>query len=184
MESRLRWPYLFQSRGRGLASPITNDKGIFVEPSTSNIGDGSYNPLSRNIYMNVLNDVESLEHTRDFVRFGLSTPELLSVTGYVAPSLDVTVDLLDRMELAPYGENAQRAGPPVGLIWGLVAAFVAIIVGSAVFAEARYRMQRRRNAEERHEKTAVKVDNDYDVSQKESQNRATKTVFTSAEEEI
>ena len=36
-----------------VVAPIRNSDGIFITPTTTSIDDGSYNPLSRRIYMNL-----------------------------------------------------------------------------------------------------------------------------------
>jgi phosphate transport system substrate-binding protein len=53
------------------AVPIQNDEGNYVIPSPTTISDGTYNPFSRRLYMNMVNDVVSLDNTRPFLQFAL-----------------------------------------------------------------------------------------------------------------
>ena len=66
--------------------PILNDEGEYVASTKSSVADGSYNPLSRRIYMNMLNSVESLANTRPFLEFAFSNngTALVGETGLVA----------------------------------------------------------------------------------------------------
>ena len=74
------------------AAPIENADGDFVEPTSDSVGDGSYNPLARRIYMNLYNDPAALALTMPFIEFGLDSPGLVSETGYVPiPSADMAI---------------------------------------------------------------------------------------------
>jgi phosphate transport system substrate-binding protein len=68
------------------AVPILNDEGDYVISSPESVADGTYNPLSRLIYMNLWNDAQSLENTRPFLQFGFSVngTSLVNETGFVA----------------------------------------------------------------------------------------------------
>ena len=77
------YSYYYANMGSLSAVAIENDKGERVLPKPETVGDGSYNPLSRRIYMNLHNDKDSLEKTVPFVQFGLSHPALVEATGYV-----------------------------------------------------------------------------------------------------
>ena len=97
--------YYYQNRQILVAAHIQNSAGEFVEPTHVTVGDDSYNPLSRRIYMNLLNDDETLAHTAPFLRFGLSTEgdKAIASTGYVEiPDVDV---ILSRLPPAPEGES-------------------------------------------------------------------------------
>ena len=67
------------------AAAIENEDGDFVAPEAASVGDGSYNPLARRIYMNLLNDEAALTLTAPFINFGLGPAGavLVSQTGYV-----------------------------------------------------------------------------------------------------
>lgn len=78
--------YILRNKTELSAVPVQNDEGNFILPSLDHLSDGTYNPLSRVLYMNVLNDAASLDNTRPFIRFGFSSngTELVSQTGYAA----------------------------------------------------------------------------------------------------
>ena len=78
------------------AAKIENDQLSYVAPSSLTVEDGSYNPLSRRIYMNLYNNNDSLAKTVPFLKFGLSNlgTELVQFTGYSPiPKLEQTVML-------------------------------------------------------------------------------------------
>ena len=68
------------------AVPILNDEEEYVISSPETVADGTYNPLSRLIYMNLWNDAKSLDNTRPFLQFAFSTngTSLVQDTGLVA----------------------------------------------------------------------------------------------------
>lgn len=67
------------------AAAIQNGEGAFVAPDSTTVADGSYNPLARRIFMNLLNDPAVLALTVPFVEFGLGPAGavLVAKTGYV-----------------------------------------------------------------------------------------------------
>lgn len=83
------------------AVPIQNDAGDFVLPSESSITDGTY-PIVRSLFMNILNNKHSLEHTIPLLKFGLAHPRLLANTGYVPIEGEALTTMLRRLEGAPY----------------------------------------------------------------------------------
>lgn len=84
------YAYYYENQDSISAVPIQNSDGDFLLPTEKTIGDGSYNPLARRIFMNLLNDDESLKDTAPFVKFGLLQTELVASTGYVAlPQEDI-----------------------------------------------------------------------------------------------
>ena len=68
------------------AVPIENDEGNYILPTIDHLSDGTYNPFSRVLYMNLLNDAASLDNTRPFINFGFSSngTDLVAETGYAA----------------------------------------------------------------------------------------------------
>ena len=85
--------------------PIRNDEGNFVVPTPDTVSDGTYNPFSRRLYMNLLNDADSLDNTRPFICFGFSEngTALIDTTGYVA--LDESERQLSLEKLPEPGES-------------------------------------------------------------------------------
>ena len=79
------YAYYFENKEILAAVPIKNEAGEFVTPDSTTVGDGSYNPLARRIYMNLYNDDERLKITTPFIHFGMSEEgsELVARTGYV-----------------------------------------------------------------------------------------------------
>jgi phosphate transport system substrate-binding protein len=75
------YAYYYSNRDVISAMPIKNNLGKFVVPSPETVGDGSYSPLSRRIYMNLL--TSTLANTRPFVEFGLNNANLVAITGYL-----------------------------------------------------------------------------------------------------
>jgi phosphate transport system substrate-binding protein len=79
------YAYFLKDESLLYAVPIMNDEGDFVVPNPETVSDGTYNPLSRRIYMNLLNDADSLGNTLPFLRFCYSAngTVLVDDTGYV-----------------------------------------------------------------------------------------------------
>ena len=65
------------------ALPVKNSDGDFVAPDATTVRDGSYNPLSRPLFMNLLVDPTTLEDTLPFMHFGLFTKTGQSKVGEV-----------------------------------------------------------------------------------------------------
>lgn len=68
------------------AVPIKNDEGNFVLPTPETVSDGTYNPFHRRLFMNLLNDADSLDNTRPFIQYAFSQngTEFVDEFGYVA----------------------------------------------------------------------------------------------------
>ena len=96
-------------------SPIRNSAGVYVVPTQASIADGSYNPLSRPLVIQVLKDDESLADTRPLIQFGLSNAGtiLTDATGYVGLDLTKRNVMLARLGLSPVSDTipAPVAGP-------------------------------------------------------------------------
>jgi PBP superfamily domain len=101
----------------------------------------SYNPLSRRIFMNVLDDSESLMNTYPFINYGLNTPEGaadVSATGYVNIPDAERVEMIGRLHSCPEGEaTITIAGSstvqPIAEAWS--AAYGAICPGLTFVVE-------------------------------------------------
>ena len=135
------YSYYFDNQDSLLGVPIENDQGVFVAPIDMSIGDGSYNPLARRIFMNLWNDEEALAHTVPFVKFGLDHQELVSSTGYVTLPDDSRMDMMDRLNDAPYGldEDGDGSGEATVIIIVIVLALVAALVAGWVCYKRRTR---------------------------------------------
>lgn len=102
------YAYLVEHSSSLSAARIKNAEGVYVAPSPETVADGSYNPLSRRIYMNLLDTNKSLKNTRPLLEFGLSAAgaALVATTGYVpVPDAEIA-GLLARL---PPDSNATDA---------------------------------------------------------------------------
>jgi hypothetical protein len=123
------YSYYYENRESLRSVPVKNSEGNFVEPDQQTIGDGTYNPLARRIYMNLLNSAESLKDTVSYVEFGLDYPELVSVTGYVPiprEQIEETISTLTQF----YGGSLYGSDNDAGGLSG--GAIAGIVVGSLV----------------------------------------------------
>lgn len=99
------YSYFLKDSALLYAVPIQNDEGNFVVPTPDTVSDGTYNPFARRLYMNLLNDADSLDNTRPFIYYAFSSngTDLVSGTGYVA--LDETERQLILETLPSEGES-------------------------------------------------------------------------------
>jgi len=67
------YAYFQENQATLTALAIQNDAGQMVAPDADTVRDGSYNPLSRPIFMNLLVDADSLASTLPFLNYGLFT---------------------------------------------------------------------------------------------------------------
>ena len=123
------YSYYYVNRNALSAVPVQNNDGNFVLPDPTTIGDGTYNPLARRIYMNLLNDEDTLKHTIPFVKFGLNNPALVGHTGYVAiPQQDVEM-MINRLDNAPYDSKSG-----VGKSYGMLVVHVVLGITTAALS--------------------------------------------------
>jgi len=105
------------------AATIQNEEGEFVAPDSTTVGDGSYNPLARRIYMNLLTAEDTMMYTGHFVQFGLSMmgDSLVSNTGYVPLPPADKMEMTARLNMCPPGGEIAIAGSstvyPVAELW-------------------------------------------------------------------
>ena len=132
------YSYYYQYMEGLYAVAVKNKDGFFVVPTEETIGDGTYNPLARRIYMNLLNDETTLQDTVPFVSFGLRTESLVPITGYVAMSTADSKELIERLKNAPYStdQSLEEDGLSTGALVGIIAGSVAgamIVAGLLAF---------------------------------------------------
>ena len=103
------YAYYQENQATLTALPVQNDAGTMVTPSGATVADGSYNPLARPIFMNLLATTDSLSKTVPFVTFGLGDggDKLVNSVGYVAIPADVQAEMEDRLA----GEFPVVCGP-------------------------------------------------------------------------
>lgn len=91
---------------------IQSSAGTFVAPTSTTVGDGTYNPLARRIFMNLLNDETVLALTVPFIKYGLSGAgdALVSETGYVPIPNDAA--MLARLPATDQPTNAPASDAP------------------------------------------------------------------------
>ena len=105
------YAYYDANRDKITAAAIQNDAGVFVEPTADTVGDGTYNPLARRIFMNALHGAGRaiINKNRSFLDMGLSArgDVMVSAVGYVPLPLAVRGDVAGRMQVGPCfsGEN-------------------------------------------------------------------------------
>jgi phosphate transport system substrate-binding protein len=143
--------YYFENRDSLESVAIRNRDGVFLKPIPETIGDGSYNPLARRIYMNLLNAPEVLENTIPLVQFGLENPAIVAYTGYVAIPEDQADKLIaTRLENAPFSisNDEENSGLSTGAVVGIV---VGSIVGLCLVVGIMYKCMRGRDKGEAQE---------------------------------
>lgn len=83
----LSFLFLLQTQNINILTkiPIQNSAGDFITPDATTIGTGEYNPFSRRIYMNILDDQRVLEAMQGFFTYGFSDSGKAAVesVGYV-----------------------------------------------------------------------------------------------------
>lgn len=138
------YSYYYANQDTLFAAPIQNGSGSYITPNTKTVGDGSYEPLARRIYMNLNIEEKSLEATVPFVRFGMSDEgeKLVSATGYVPIPSQMSVDNVERVSTALEGDSSDGGGLGTGAIIGIIVAVVAVIAGVLYFATAGKQDQR------------------------------------------
>jgi ABC-type phosphate transport system substrate-binding protein len=96
-------------------APIKNKDGVFVIPTQGSIADGSYNPLSRSLYLQVSKNAASLADVRPFLQFGYSNEgtALTDSTGYVPFDLTKRNVMLARIGLPAIVEQPAPTKAPV-----------------------------------------------------------------------
>ena len=122
------YAYFSEFKDRLDAVAIQNGAGILVAPIEETISDGSYEPLSRSIYMNLLNDKAALRDTRPFVAFGIASDDLVAVTGYLGSSNKDEINR--RLNGAPYSFSDANDGLST---WSLVGIVAGAVLFCAVF---------------------------------------------------
>lgn len=97
-------------------APIKNGAGNYVIPTQQSIADGTYNPLSRFLYLQVYKNAESLADTRPFLQYLYSNAgtALLSSTGYVALDLAKRNAMLARIGAPPVSDVPIPTPAPAG----------------------------------------------------------------------
>lgn len=138
------YSYFFANRDTLFAAPIENGSGIMVVPDDVTIGDGSYEPLARQIYMNLYEDEASLEATVPLLKFGMSAEgrDLVRSTGYVPVSPAITSENLALVQAAQARANENNSGSngqSVGAIAGIVVAVVIVLGAIVVLVICRYK---------------------------------------------
>lgn len=129
--SYMGYSYYFENRDALASVAIQNEAGEFVAPRPDTITDGSYNPLARRIYMNLLNDETSLANTVPFVTFGMENPEMVAKTGFVAipegEAMEIVASRLTGFTQSLSDDDTEGSS---GLSAGAIA---GIVVGGTVF---------------------------------------------------
>jgi phosphate transport system substrate-binding protein len=106
------YAYYAENQGKLKAVAIVNDKGEAVLPSEKSVIDGSYNPLSRPIFIYVNEKSLAKPEVRQFVDFYMkNVPELASEVKYVplpAKAYEANMEHLDKKKLGTvFGGEAE-----------------------------------------------------------------------------
>ena len=106
------YAYYAENQGKLKAVAIVNDKGEAVLPSEKSVIDGSYNPLSRPIFIYVSGKSLEKPEVRQFVDFYMkNVPALASEVKYVplpAKAYEANMEHLDRKKLGTvFGGEAE-----------------------------------------------------------------------------
>jgi len=93
------YAYYLENQATLTAAAVENDAGDMVTPSATTVADGTYNPLSRPLFMNLLDDDASLAKTVPFLEFGFGNGGdlLVNSVGYVALTTEQQAVMEDRL---------------------------------------------------------------------------------------
>jgi ABC-type phosphate transport system substrate-binding protein len=105
------YAYYIREGSRLYAAPIQNYAGDFVPPTEASVYNATYFPLSRRLFMNLLDDPKSLANTGPFIEFGMSEEgaDLVHDTGYV-PIPPALSELMIR-RVQDRGSSGDSSGP-------------------------------------------------------------------------
>jgi phosphate transport system substrate-binding protein len=96
------------------AVAIEAGDGNCVTPSPESVGDGTYRPLSRPLFIYVRADALHRPEVREFTRFYLNEAPALAVeVGYVASPVEIYTEGLQRFESAIAGRGASNRATPI-----------------------------------------------------------------------
>ena len=89
--------YAYYVENQDTMVPVKNSAGDYVSPTSTSVQDGTYNPLSRPMFMNLHAADASLAKSAPFLEFGLFTQggdALTESVGYVplGPELDAEME--------------------------------------------------------------------------------------------
>lgn len=133
------YSYYFQNGIDLFVAAIQNEAGDFVTPGADSVVDGTYNPLSRTIYMNVWNDTDALARVIPFLKFGFSSDgtDIVLTTGYVpiAEPASQLAKLIDPSATEAPQEGEMSAGSPFS---GAVLAVTTVLVLSSALNQIYY----------------------------------------------
>jgi phosphate transport system substrate-binding protein len=130
------------------AVPIRNSEGAFVVPTPVTVGDGSYNPLSRRVTMNILRYEDVLESVRPILTYGLEVDSLVQVIGFFPISATEKQVMLSRLSapgivrvVGPQGASSGDSGglspgAIVGILGGLAC---GLCLMGLIYVRRRYR---------------------------------------------
>ncbi|AYH44918.1 PstS family phosphate ABC transporter substrate-binding protein [Azoarcus sp. DN11] len=94
------YAYYVENKGKLKAVPIANKQGKLVEPTAATVLDGSYNPLSRPIFIYVAENSLEKAEVRDFVTFYLKNAGKLATEAKYVPlpakSYDVALEHVNK----------------------------------------------------------------------------------------
>ncbi|KAG7358839.1 phosphate binding protein [Nitzschia inconspicua] len=135
------YSYYFENQASLESVAIQNSDGVYLKPTVATVSDGSYNPLARRIYMNLLNSEADLKNTVPLVRFGLENPDIMSVTGFVAIPNNQADELIKlRLGNTALSNGEQTSGMSTGAIVGIT---IGCLMGLCLVIGTVYKCTRR-----------------------------------------
>lgn len=94
------YAYYVENKDKLKAVPIVNKEGKAVEPTDQTINDGSYNPLSRKIFIYPSNKAMERPEVKEFVKFYLTEGrKFVSEVGYIELPDNMYQESLDKLGL-------------------------------------------------------------------------------------
>ncbi|NMF88676.1 PstS family phosphate ABC transporter substrate-binding protein [Aromatoleum petrolei] len=111
------YAYYAENQGKLKAVPIVNKEGKPVEPAAATVLDGSYNPLSRPIFIYVAEKSLEKAEVRDFVTYYLKNASTLATeVKYVplpAKAYEIALDHVNKKKLGTVFGGAAEVGVTV-----------------------------------------------------------------------
>ena len=102
--------YFEENQGSLKAIEIENEDGVCITPSTETIADGSYNPMSRPLFIYVKQEAyETKPEVKAFVDYQVdpANGELIADAGYIALPDDILAQSKARIDQRQVGKNPE-----------------------------------------------------------------------------
>ena len=132
--SYIEYHHYFAHQDAYWPAPVASEAGApFVMASQASLADGTY-PLTHSVFVNILNERETLGDATPLLSFGFSHPELLHELGYAPIVGDQKTGMFSRVTDGPYAATVEdqaddddESGGRVGVIVGSIAATLLLV---------------------------------------------------------